>query len=69
MKTYTMSHKTLLIKAHRARGEGYKDPEMYDASNTLEIVLDAKTGKAKSVKFRAFSASVKTKGKWEKTQN
>ena len=52
----------------RASGKGYKDPEMHHATNFLEVLLDAKTGKSKSVKFPNFLASVQWKGKWKQTE-
>ena len=51
-----------------ASGRGYKDPEMHHATSTLEVLLDAKTGKSKSVKFPNFSASIRWTGKWKQTE-
>jgi len=50
----------------RAHGTGYKDVEAQSATNELEVVIDTKTGKAKSVKFPVFYASIDWTGEWTK---
>jgi len=50
----------------RAHGTGYKDVEAQSATNELEVVIDTKTGKAKSVRFPVFYASIDWTGEWTK---
>ncbi|MBN1224664.1 MAG: hypothetical protein JXB23_15550, partial [Candidatus Aminicenantes bacterium] len=52
----------------KARGEGYKDDEFHEATNELEVVIDTRTGKAKSVKFPVFYASIDWTGEWEQIE-